>query len=64
MLNGKSRPLARLLVVEEQVRLGEERRKAMSDAKTLGCLLGVIRSRLRSSNIAARRTRGDGEREQ
>ena len=44
MLNGETRPLARLLVVEEQVGLGEERRKAVSDAKTLGSLLGVIRT--------------------
>ena len=42
MLNGKARPLARLLVVEEQVRLGEESCEAMSNVQTLGGLLCVI----------------------
>ena len=42
MLKRKAGPLARLLVVEEQVRLGEEGSEAVSDAETLRCLLSVI----------------------
>ena len=42
MLNDEAGPLARLLVIEKQMWLGEERRETIGNAETLGCLPCVI----------------------